>query len=303
MATRPLPARVGWMLRDYAKRVYDNSNEDNVPFLAGGIAFNILLAVVPFVLLLITGLGQILNHSADASSAEVQALLFRLLPPQIGGGDGPIQRLLDDIIRVPAAVTVYSAILFIWFSTRLFGSLRSVLAGVFDVEADRGIVEGKIFDIKITLIATLLFIAYTALSTYLEVARKRGVEVLTDFGLRSEVMGVFEYRFGQLLAFLFILMMFYALYKFLLRKKVRWQTALIAAMFASVMFEIAKMVFAAYVASFRPGTIYTGTLYAVVILVSWVYYGALIFILGGEVGQVYELRRVRRMQREVLGEV
>lgn len=290
------------MLRDYAKRVYDNSNDDNVPFLAGGIAFNILLAVVPFVLLLITGLGQILDHSAAASSAEVRALLFRLMPGQIGGGGGPIERLLDDIIRVPAAVTVTSAILFIWFSTRLFGSLRTVLAGVFDVEADRGIVEGKIFDIKITLLATLLFITYTALTTYLEVARKRGVEVLTDFGLRSEVMGAVEYRFGQILAFLFILMMFYGLYKFLLRRKVRWQTALIAAMFSSVMFELAKMVFSAYVASFRPGTIYSGTLYAIVILVSWVYYGAFIFILGGEVGQVYELRRVRRNQREVLGE-
>ena len=290
------------MLRDYAKRVYDNSNDDNIMFLAGGIAFNILLAVVPFVLLLVTGLAQILNQSADASTAEVQALLRRLLPTDVGTEDGPISRLLDDIIRVPAAVTVYSAILFVWFSTRLFGSLRGVLAGVFDVEADRGIVEGKIFDIKITLIATLLFIAYTSLTAYLEVARKRGVEVLTEFGLRSEVMGAFEYRFGQLLAFLFILMMFYALYKFLLRRRVRWQTAMLAALFASVMFEAAKAIFAVYLASFRPGTIYSGTLWAIVILVSWTYYGALIFILGGEVGQVYELRRVRRMQREVLGE-
>jgi len=37
-----------------------------------------------------------------------------------------------------------------------------------------------------------------------------------------------------------------------------------------------------------------------VILVFWVYYAALIFILGGEVGRVYELRRVRRLQREAL---
>jgi len=35
-----------------------------------------------------------------------------------------------------------------------------------------------------------------------------------------------------------------------------------------------------------------------VIIVFWVYYAAMIFILGGEVGQVYELRRVRRLQRE-----
>ena len=46
----------------------------------------------------------------------------------------------------------------------------------------------------------------------------------------------------------------------------------------------------------------TGTLYALVIVVFWVYYAALIFILGGEVGQVYELRRVRRLQRETFEE-
>ena len=31
----------GWTLRDYVKRVWDNAGEDNVLFLAGGIAFNI----------------------------------------------------------------------------------------------------------------------------------------------------------------------------------------------------------------------------------------------------------------------
>jgi membrane protein len=37
-----------------------------------------------------------------------------------------------------------------------------------------------------------------------------------------------------------------------------------------------------------------------VFVVVWCYYAALIFILGGEVGQVFELRRVRKLQREVL---
>ena len=36
------------------------------------------------------------------------------------------------------------------------------------------------------------------------------------------------------------------------------------------------------------------------VVVFWVYYAALIFILGGEVGQVYELRRVRRCSEKRL---
>ena len=47
---------------------------------------------------------------------------------------------------------------------------------------------------------------------------------------------------------------------------------------------------------FQSGSFYTGTLAAGAIIVLWVYYAALVFVLGGEVGQVYELRRIRRLQ-------
>ena len=121
-------------------------------------------------------------------------------------------------------------------------------------------------------------------------------------GIRADVMGTVEYAFGRLVAFTFVAAMFFSLYKFLPNKRIRWPTALLAAVFTSSMFEIAKNVFTAYVAEFNPGSIYTGTLYALVIVVFWVYYAAMIFILGGEVAQVYELRRVRRLQRETFEE-
>ena len=57
---RPAIVSLAWTVRDYAKRVWDNSAEDNVLFLAGGVAFNILLAAVPFLLLLIAGLTYLL---------------------------------------------------------------------------------------------------------------------------------------------------------------------------------------------------------------------------------------------------
>jgi membrane protein len=302
MARRPLHIRVYWTARDYAKRVWDNSGEDNIFFLAGGIAFNLLLAAVPFMLLLVAGLAMILNQPTSASTAEVNAFLDRLMPPHAESTSSPIHALLDDILQAKGAIRFWSAIGFIWFTTRLFGSLRSVLAEVFDIEQDRGIIDGKIFDAKITVIATLLFVGYTSLNAYLTIATTRGFRVLTDAGLRTEVMGQLEYFFGRLLAFVFITTMFFSLYKFLPNRKIRWQTAMIAATFCSVMFEIARNLFTAYVKNFNPGSLYTGTLTAIVVAVVWVYYASVIFILGGEVGQVAELRRVRRMQHEVFTE-
>jgi membrane protein len=299
---RPALVSLSWTVRDYVKRVWDNSAEDNVLFLAGGVAFNILLAAVPFLLLLISGVTYLLpllyQGTIDSSSA-VSFFVERLLPAHAAAPDSALHQLVSDVLRTRATATLYGAIGFIWFSTRLFGSLRTVLGEVFDIEHERGIVEGKIFDIKITVIATLLFVASTALNTYITAATTRGVAFLSRFGLRNDVMGGLEYWTGRTLAFVFIALMFFSLYKYLPVRRVRWRSAWIAALFTSIMFEAARWVFSGYVRTFNPGSLYTGTLTAIIIAVFWTYYAALIFILGGEVGQVYELRRVKRLQREV----
>jgi membrane protein len=175
-----------WTLRDYAKRTWDNSGEDNVLFLAGGIAFNLILAAVPFILLLITGatfLLPIFVKAPTATTAEqVYQVIDRLLPPHQHGGESSIDKLILDIVRTRGQVGLYSAIGFVWFSTRLFGSLRSVLANVFDIESERGIIAGKIFDIKITIVATLLFVANLLVSTYVMLATKSGAAALVSVG-------------------------------------------------------------------------------------------------------------------------
>jgi membrane protein len=299
---RPAIISLGWTLRDYAKRVWDNSGEDNVLFLAGGIAFNILLAAVPFFLLLIAGvtyLLPVLYRGQVDSSAAVSFFLDRLLPAHEESPTSPVHKLVTDMLRTRTTFTIYGAIGFIWFSTRLFGSLRTVLADVFDIEHERGIIQGKLFDIQLTIVSTLLFVASTALNTYLSVATRSGAEFLGRLGLRHDVVGGVEYWIGRAIAFLFIAWMFFSLYKYLPVRRVRWRSAWIAALFTSTMFEAARWIFSAYVRTFNPGSLYTGTLTAIVVVVVWTYYAALIFILGGEVGQVYELRRTRRLQREV----
>jgi membrane protein len=291
-----------WTFRDYVKRIWDNSGEDNVLFLAGGIAFNILLAAVPFVLLLasaVTYLLPLFYTGAVNSQAAVLEFLDRLLPAHAETADSPLHKLIADLMRVRGSLGLYSAIGFVWFSTRLFGSLRAVLAEVFDIETERGIVAGKIFDVKMTVLATLLFVGSIAVTTYVSLATSRSVQALAALGLRNEVMGRLEYYVGRTLAFGFIALMFFALYKYLPIRRVRAKSAWVAAIFTSCGFEAARIGFSYYVNAFNPASLYTGTLTAIIVVVFWVYYAALIFILGGEVGQVYDLRRTRKLQREV----
>jgi len=299
-AQRPWWVSAGWTARDYLKRVWDHAAENNVLFLAGGIAFNILLAAVPFALLLVGGLTYLLPAISDVdSTVAVYQFIDRLLPAQSTTANAWVRSVLNDVIETRGTVTFYSAILFVWLSTRLFGSLRSALADVFDIESERGIIQGKIFDIQITVVSTVLFVMSTLVTTYLALATSRGLAALQHAGLRKDVMSGLEYWIGRLIAFAFIALMFFALYKYLPIRKVRTRTAWLAAVFSAVLLEVARQVFHYVLANLNPETLYTGTIAAMVIVVVWVYYAALIFLIGGEVGQVYELRRTRKLQREV----
>jgi membrane protein len=298
MAKRPLHVRLGWTLLDYAKRVWDNSGEDNVLFLAGGIAFNIILAALPFILLLATGVTYLLPivyKGTINSTEQIGFFLDRLLPAH-SEVNSPYHKMINDLLRTRRSITIYSAVGFIWFSTRLFGSLRTVLASVFDIESERGIIAGKIFDVKITVVSTLLFAASVMVTSYVALASS----ALVSFNLGTDVISNLQYWIGRTLGFVFIVLMFFALYKYLPIRRVPAKTAWVAATFTSLCFEGARTAFAYYTQTFNPASLYTGTLTAIVVVVVWCYYAALIFILGGEVGQVFQLRRVRRLQREVL---
>lgn len=302
MTTRPGFSDLRWAARDYLVRMWDNAYEDNVLFLASGIAFDVLLASIPFVITLVSGVTFVLNLSPAASSAQITDIIDRMLPPHSDAMGFPVHHVVDEALQAHHALGVWSALIFLFLSTRLFASLRTVLAEVFDIEATRGIIAGKIFDVKMTLLATLLFAANTVLSAYLVLARSRGVQILVDVGLRRDVMGSLEYLVGRLVAYVFLLLMFFAIYRYLPARRVRWQTALVASLFTSALFEIAKQLFSVVVHHLDTASVYTGALAAIVILVVWVYYSAIVFILGGEVGQVFELRRTRRRQREVFTE-
>ena len=66
--------------------------------------------------------------------------------------------------------------------------MRTVLASTFDIENERSIIAGKIFDIKMTIVATALITANTLISTYVLLATNNSAQLLEDLGIRHDVM-------------------------------------------------------------------------------------------------------------------
>jgi membrane protein len=280
-------------LWDILRRVWIQASEDNVLFLAGGLAFNVLLALVPFVLLLVTGLSFLLGRQPEEAARSVTELFDRLLPQGTPFGATLLREVVGDILATRRAVTTWSAVGFAWFSTRLFGSVRSVLALIFD-GTDRSIVTGKLFDFAATGVATVVVVLYVVFSAWLDLATTQGVALLLGLGLAGDAIGGLGYVVGRLVAILIVIALFHALYRGLPRHRPTRRNALVGAVTAALLFEVARNLYTLLLLRVDPSSIYTGTIAAIVSVVFWTYYGSLLFLIGAEVTQAYGLDRAER---------
>ncbi|MGH7458805.1 MAG: YihY/virulence factor BrkB family protein [Longimicrobiaceae bacterium] len=277
-------------------RVYEKAAQDDIFFLAGGISFYAMIAAGPFLLLLIAASGLILRATIDDPAQVAVEYVLSILPAT--------ERLLEmtemfvnDVIAGSTGFGVLGLLLFIWFSTSLIGSLRVALRDIFDLQEDRGIVAGKLFDAQMVLVAGFLLLTNTGITVALE--------AIGTFGVQWLAVGRGELRFfqtlsAQLLAFAFIFLMFLLIYRYLPPRRTPWRVSLVAAAFTSVAWELLKASFAWYVANVARYTTAYGNLATLIILFFWIYYSAVVFILGGEVAKVYEMQRTRRRQKEML---
>jgi membrane protein len=86
-------------------------------------------------------------------------------------------------------------------------------------------------------------------------------------------------------------------------RRLPWKTALVAATFTALLFELAKRLYALYLANFASLEALGGdaNLGAIVLFILWVYYTAIVFLLGAVVAETWELKKMLDRQRAILG--
>jgi membrane protein len=96
--------------------------------------------------------------------------------------------------------------------------------------------------------------------------------------------------------------LFFILYTVAPSRRVRWDTALVASVAAGLAFEVAKRLYALYLANFTTldRFISNTNALAAILFVLWIYYTAYVFLVGGEVAETYDLARRQREQRALL---
>ena len=280
-------------VRAFFSLVYEKAAEDNIFFLASGMTFSVILATIPFLLLLLAVAGWLLAPHFEAPRSEVLNWFWQLVPVSGAGVRAELERGVQQVADQAPSIGLLSGVAFVWFSTRLFGALRTVLSEVFDLREGPGVIRGKIMDVGMVLVSTVLLCLNIALTSAITGIGRGGLRVL---GLEA---GVPERILGYVAAFFFIYLMFLLIYKLVSLNRVPWRSAALAALVASTGYELMKAGFTWWVVNYADYGSFFFAFATTVVVVIAVYYGSAIFVLGGEVAQVVELRRTLRRQREM----
>jgi membrane protein len=256
---RPRHHQLPYRFREFSRRLWDKAEEDDVFFMAGAVAFNVIIAVIPLLILGVGLTGFVLSA-----------------------------RFPDPT----AAVLELGSIFFIWLATRLVGSLRIAVREVFDIGARRSIIRGKLFDIAAVLIGILLLTLNLGMTVMLTAAVQMGGDFLE---VEGGTLSLADRLAGITVAVVSIWMLFLIAYRYLPARPIRWRTAAIAATFAAAAHEGLKVAFSWYATEVADYGSTLGNLATVAVLFFWIYYGALVFVLGGEVAQVSTMRKASRV--------
>ncbi|HUF51866.1 MAG TPA: YihY/virulence factor BrkB family protein [Longimicrobiales bacterium] len=296
------PSRIARFRRacgDFVRRVYKKAEQDQIFFLAGAIAFNVLVAIVPLALAAVGVAGFFMQARTDALQDPSKPIVNYLLEavPNVGlEFEQFLSDTLNNIIASASGLFTIGTLVFAWLATRLIGTLRTVLREIFDIQQERSILIGKIFDLQMVFVAGTLLASNIAITATAQLIAVRGAGYL-DIAMGEQSLALDLLLRG--LAFFTIWSMFALIYRYLPIRRIQWRTALIAATFTAFTFELMKAGFGWYFANYATYRTY-GILANLAIVVIWVYYAAIAFILGGEVGQVASLQRIRRQQKERL---
>jgi membrane protein len=168
----------------------------------------------------------------------------------------------------------------------VFSSLRTALNIVFQVETGRSILRGKGIDLLMILLAgTFLLISMMLTSGVTFVQGYR-------FSPFLNMIPVIRFVLKYLIAFFFTFWMCFLIYKIIPNKKIRINTALQAALFTSLLWEVSKQLFGWYVLHLGRFSILYGSLSTVAIFFIWIYYSSVILLLGGEIAFLIEKKKI-----------
>jgi membrane protein len=279
----PMAQNLG--LVDFVKLTYKEMTEDHVMAFAGNLTYKALFAVFPFFTFLLSLLGifnatDLVNTMVDKLSGVVPKSATSFVKDQLLS---ITQSQAESAFTFGAIISIALAL---WGVSGAFRSVMEAMNVMYEVEEDRPF--WKVYGLSIFMSLAVIFLLVGAL-VLVVFGQSIGVTVADLVGLGSVFATIWSILQWPVVACV-VLFAFALIYYFApaARQRFRWISP--GSILAFVFWLIFSLLFSLYASTFG-GNSYSetyGSLAGVIVLMLYVYYSALIMLVGAEMNQVIE---------------
>ena len=172
-------------------------------------------------------------------------------------------------------------------------SLRTVLNKINGTDIDINLFLGKLRDFLVIIVIVLVFLALILTLPILD--------FLVSFAQSTPYLQVFNQPifhrvFTSLFSFFLMVLIFAVLYKFMPTEKIRKRSVAVGAIWASIFWVGAKILFGIYLSNFTTFSRIYGAYALGIVVAFWIYYTAAVFILGAEIGKLFDERITKKQK-------
>lgn len=271
-----MPHRIKHRARPWLRAFWQRAYRENVTGLSAMVAYNLMLAVFPFALLVLFVFGQVLTiHGVETSVVNDLQRLF----PNVE------QRTLTDVLnRVEensTTIGIAAAVGSLWIGASFWGAMDTAFCRIYHVEC-RGWVEQKRFAFTMLLVV-VLFIAAGILLPAMEGLLVAGTNRL-PFGLSEieAIAGALLLAAAVLITFLICCVIFWAVPK----GHMPWRAVWPGAAFVTLAAGIANWAFPFYLANVSSLSRFGSTLGFILIALLWFYVLSLALLAGAVINSL-----------------
>ncbi len=243
--------------------------------MAAALAYYAIIAIFPLLLGIIALLGLILP------SATVQQYVLNFIAQNLPGAVEVVRDNIISIIQNRGTLGVISIATLLWLGSTIFGSVDVAVNRAWSIYHFRPFYIRKIRDLILAMSTAFLFFLSLGSAAFFSVFPTINLPVVQSAAVLV----------GELLAFLFVFVLFLLIYKFVPNTRVAWRNIWPGTLLAAILFEVARVIFVFYLNRFINYQLIYGSLASLIIFLLWIYYSAFILILGAEVSSVYSRLR------------
>ncbi len=287
--------KVRW-LWGHAFTMAVRADEDHIFMMAAGIAFNFIVSLIPTILLILFVLGYILDSEAIMKQLNYYASSFIVSQGYRQDILESIAARITELVQNRGIAGVVGVIGLLWSASALATSIRVAVNRVLRCREVRHYLIYKLYDMaSIALIGLLIFISIL-IGPVMQIL----LQASDSIGSFLHLAGI-DSVVTRLVNLVTTLILFLTIFRYMPYQRQERHIIWIGTLTSTFLWELAREVFGFYLTEFTTFSRVYGAYAFFAATAFWLYYSALVFMIGAEVA--YHIKQSRWNARRLFNRI